>query len=111
MRPEPSDYPPVQLVEALPDMGAAVMLPILGCRLPLSNVPGGVCHPTTSGTTFDFLGFTHVWGRSLNGKNVVRQVTAKGRFARSLAAISEPAYQAPTNLPSARSPVRDAVWS
>ena len=92
-------------------MGAAVIV------APSSDVdfrfqrPGGVCHPTTSGTTFDFLGFTHVWGRSLNGKNVVRQVTAKGRFARSLAAISEPAYQAPTNSPSARSPVRDAVWS
>jgi group II intron reverse transcriptase/maturase len=51
--------------------------------------PGGVCHPATSGSTFDFLGFTHVWGRSLKGKNVVRQVTAKGRFARALAAVTE----------------------
>jgi RNA-directed DNA polymerase len=51
--------------------------------------PDGLCHPATSGSTFDFLGFTHVWGRSLKGKNVVRQVTAKGRFARSLAAVSE----------------------
>jgi RNA-directed DNA polymerase len=51
--------------------------------------PGGLCHPATSGSTFDFLGFTHVWGRSLKGKNVVRQVTAKGRFARSLAAVTE----------------------
>ena len=25
-------------------------------------------HPETDGTTFDFLGFTHVWGRSRNGK-------------------------------------------
>jgi len=50
---------------------------------------GGLCHPATSGSTFDFLGFTHVWGRSLKGKNVVRQVTAKGRFARSLAAVTE----------------------
>ena len=46
-------------------------------------------HPATDGTTFDFLGFTHVWGKSRNGKNVVRQVTAKGRFARALAAVSE----------------------
>jgi RNA-directed DNA polymerase len=46
-------------------------------------------HPETGGTSFDFLGFTHVWGRSRRGKNMVRQVTAKGRFARSVAAVSE----------------------
>ena len=50
--------------------------------------PGGTHHPATHGTAFDFLGFTHVWGRSRNGKNVVRQVTAKGRFARALAAVT-----------------------
>jgi group II intron reverse transcriptase/maturase len=38
---------------------------------------------------FDFLGFTHSWGRSRKGKNVVRQTTAKSRFARSLAAVTE----------------------
>jgi group II intron reverse transcriptase/maturase len=46
-------------------------------------------HPETGGTSFDFLGFTHVWGRSRRGKSMVRQVTAKGRFARSVAAASE----------------------
>jgi len=46
-------------------------------------------HPETEGTTFDFLGLTHVWGRSRRGRNVVRQVTAKGRFARALAAVSD----------------------
>jgi len=46
-------------------------------------------HPATSGTTFDFLGFTHVWGKSLRGKDVVRQITAKDRYARALAAVSE----------------------
>ena len=46
-------------------------------------------HPDTHGTTFDFLGFTHVWGRSLQGKPVVRQVTAKRRYARALAAVTE----------------------
>jgi group II intron reverse transcriptase/maturase len=46
-------------------------------------------HPETGGTSFDFLGFTHVWGRSWRGKNMIRQVTAKGRFARSVAAVSE----------------------
>ncbi len=46
-------------------------------------------HPSTGGTTFDFLGFTHVWGKSRRGYDVVRQVTAKGRLARGLAAVSE----------------------
>jgi group II intron reverse transcriptase/maturase len=54
-----------------------------------SRRPNGVCHPATNGSTFDFLGFTHVWGRSLRGNNVVRQVTAKGRFARALATVTE----------------------
>ena len=30
-----------------------------------------------------------VWGRSRNGKSMVRQVTAKGRFARAVAAVSD----------------------
>src|SRR6267154_1702736 len=50
---------------------------------------GGDNHPGTSGTTFDFLGFTHVWGKSRRGHDVVRQVTAKSRFARGLAAVSD----------------------
>jgi hypothetical protein len=29
----------------------------------------------------------HAWGKSRKGKNVVRQMTAKRRFARSLAAV------------------------
>ena len=49
----------------------------------------GSRHPATDGTTFDFLGLTHVWGRSRNGKNMVRQVTAKSRFARAVAAVSD----------------------
>ena len=51
--------------------------------------PDGEHHPATSGTTFDFLGFTHVWGRSRQGKNVVRQTTTKSRFARALASVSD----------------------
>ena len=35
----------------------------------------------TDGTTFDFLGFTHLWGKSRRGYDVVRQVTAKNRYA------------------------------
>jgi RNA-directed DNA polymerase len=38
---------------------------------------------------FDFLGFTHTWAKSQNGKNVVRQRTAKGRLARALVATKE----------------------
>ncbi len=50
---------------------------------------GGSRHPETDGTTFDFLGFTHVWGLSRRGKNMVRQVTAKSRYARALAAVND----------------------
>ena len=49
----------------------------------------GQHHPETDGTTFTFLGFCHVWGKSRKGKNVVRQVTAKNRYARALAAVTE----------------------
>jgi group II intron reverse transcriptase/maturase len=49
----------------------------------------GARHPDTGGTTFDFLGFTHVWGRSRRGRNMVRQITAKNRFARALAAVND----------------------
>ena len=49
--------------------------------------PGGVRHPATQATTFDFLGFTHVWGKSFRGKNVVYQRTAKGRYARALKVV------------------------
>lgn len=48
-----------------------------------------VRHPDTGGTSFDFLGLTHVWGRSRQGRNMVRQVTAKSRFARALAAVND----------------------
>src|SRR5437870_1134080 len=39
----------------------------------------GTTHPEADGTTFTFLGFTHIWGKSRAGNNVVRQVTAKNR--------------------------------
>jgi group II intron reverse transcriptase/maturase len=51
--------------------------------------PDGQDHPEADGTAFTFLGFCHVWGKSRKGKNVVRQVTAKGRYARALAAVSD----------------------
>jgi len=40
-------------------------------------------------TSFNFLGFTHVWGRSRRGGSVVRQYTAKDRLARSVQAVNE----------------------
>jgi RNA-directed DNA polymerase len=45
--------------------------------------------PTTPPETFDFLGFTHSWGRSRVGGWVVKRKTAKGRFKRALQALSD----------------------
>jgi RNA-directed DNA polymerase len=39
--------------------------------------------------TFDLLGFTHFWGKSLKGNWVVKRKTAKDRFRRALQRISE----------------------
>ena len=52
-------------------------------------IPPGGGHDKMGPTTFDFLGFTHVWGKSLRGRNVVRQITAKDRYARALASVTE----------------------
>jgi group II intron reverse transcriptase/maturase len=38
--------------------------------------------------TFDFLGFTHYWGRSRTGTWVVKRKTAKNRFQRGVAALT-----------------------
>lgn len=51
--------------------------------------PDGGYAPETDGSNFDFLGFTHVWGKSRKGKDVVRQVTAKSRYAKALAAVTD----------------------
>jgi group II intron reverse transcriptase/maturase len=39
--------------------------------------------------SFDFLGFTHLWGKSRKGRRVVQRRTAKDRFARALQRVSE----------------------
>ena len=39
--------------------------------------------------SFDFLGFTHHWGRSRRGRWVPRRKTAKGRFSRALRALNQ----------------------
>jgi RNA-directed DNA polymerase len=49
----------------------------------------GEIEESTLPTTFNFLGFTHVWGQSRKGSAVVRQLTAKDRLARSLKAINQ----------------------
>jgi RNA-directed DNA polymerase len=49
----------------------------------------GEVHPDCKAPPFDFLGFTHTWGKSQKGKNVVRQTTAKSRLARALVAVND----------------------
>jgi RNA-directed DNA polymerase len=39
--------------------------------------------------TFDFLGFTHYWGKSQRGTRVIRRRTSRKRFGRSLKAVSQ----------------------
>jgi hypothetical protein len=46
---------------------------------------GGV--PKSERRTFDFLGFTHHWGKSRSGKWIPKLRTAKGRFRRALRRI------------------------
>src|SRR6476469_5718754 len=55
-------------------------------RPPL-DAPKGVPHGDRPGT-FDFLGFTHHWGRTLKGNWAVKRVTAKDRFRRSITAVA-----------------------
>lgn len=40
-------------------------------------------------TKFDFLGFTHIWVKSRKGQTIVRQITAKDRFAKAKKAIDQ----------------------
>ena len=46
-----------------------------------SDTTGGKHNPPRS---FDFLGFTHYWGRSLRGYWVIKQKTAASRFSRAV---------------------------
>lgn len=45
--------------------------------------------PQTDPRTFDFLGFTHYWGRSLKGGWVIKRKTAKDRLRRALSALTQ----------------------
>jgi len=59
--------------------------------IPFKQPPlSGKNDPTPSGgETFDFLGFTHYWGKSRKGSWVVKRKTAQKRFTRALKAIKE----------------------
>jgi group II intron reverse transcriptase/maturase len=46
---------------------------------------GGLRHADRD---FDMLGFTHFWGRSRNGRWIVKRKTAKGRFCRALSRMA-----------------------
>lgn len=39
--------------------------------------------------TFDFLGFTHYWGKSREDKSVIKRKTAKDRFSRTMAKFND----------------------
>ncbi len=54
--------------------------------LPPGGGSGGSGHPRLS---FDLLGFTHYWSKSLKGNWVVKRKTAKDRLARALKAVGE----------------------
>jgi RNA-directed DNA polymerase len=45
--------------------------------------------PAVKAETFEFLGFTHYWGRSQQGYWVVKRKTASARFTRSLKRIAQ----------------------
>ena len=58
---------------------------LVAFRPPGSDDPSGI----GSKESFDLLGFTHHWARSRKGRWVVRQKTAKKRFARAVQTVSE----------------------
>jgi hypothetical protein len=48
---------------------------------------GEACGPELG--TFDLLGFTHYWGRSLKGNWVIKRRTSRSRFSRAVKAIRQ----------------------
>jgi group II intron reverse transcriptase/maturase len=51
--------------------------------------PGGPEREGSRPETFDFLGFTHHWGRTLKGKWAVKRRTARGRLKRALKRVAD----------------------
>jgi hypothetical protein len=45
--------------------------------------------PASVRATFDFLGFTHYWGKSRSGRRVVQRKTARSRLSRALKRVDE----------------------
>jgi RNA-directed DNA polymerase len=58
-------------------------------RPPRQPPEKGGDHDVAGFDTFDFLGFTHYWGRSRAGNTVVKRRTAKDRFSRALRRVKE----------------------
>ena len=57
-------------------------------RPPYRDSPKGRV-PSLRPGTFDLLGFTHYWGRSLRGNWIVKRKTARDRLSRSLRTINQ----------------------
>ena len=60
--------------------------------VPFGRPRGGPDDSGGEGTppgTFDFLGFTHYWGKTWKGDRVIRRRTSRKRLTRSLKAISQ----------------------
>lgn len=63
-------------------------------RLIRFNHPGSIktygrSKPKVRPATFDFLGFTHYWGKSRKGRWTVKRKTASPRFSKALRAIAQ----------------------
>jgi hypothetical protein len=56
---------------------------------PSQRARAGKDEPTPPRETFDFLGFTHYWGRSRKGHWVVKRKTASSRFGRAVRSIAQ----------------------
>lgn len=61
---------------------------LLPFQRPAPRSPGKGTIPCGRPGTFDFLGFTHYWGRSRQGFWVVKRKTAANRFRRCVQAVS-----------------------
>jgi len=56
--------------------------------LPFRRPPaGGGRRPAAKPATFDFLGFTHYWGKARNGRRVVKRKTMRSRQSRAITTI------------------------
>lgn len=58
--------------------------------VPFKQPPSGGPRQVEQSGKFDFLGFTHTWGRPRSGRGwTIRQTTAKDRYSRSLKRMNE----------------------